>query len=178
MQPHQDPRSLQTLRVSRHESETDCRRRIYGSTAAKMNENYQRRPPATREQEIDNRFTSRRSLHNQKKVCASCGYPAAKTRKCTLDSLSSSRGRLPKGFPRILGASVRMLTTGCAIQTTSLRRPSAERPPALVASVTSAPSLASSRTASRPVSPRAPRVPSLLKRANWVGFSVLSGRLT
>lgn len=25
----------------------------------------------------------RRSLHAQKKECASCGYPAAKTRKCT-----------------------------------------------------------------------------------------------
>ncbi len=29
---------------------------------------------------------SRRSLHNQKKTCASCGYPAAKIRKCMFET--------------------------------------------------------------------------------------------
>lgn len=34
----------------------------------------------------------RRSLHNQKKVCSSCGFPGAKTRKCTsnFETFSSS----------------------------------------------------------------------------------------
>ncbi|KAI1484659.1 ribosomal protein L37e-domain-containing protein [Biscogniauxia mediterranea] len=30
------------------------------------------------------RRCGRRSLHIQKHTCSSCGYPAAKTRKCTL----------------------------------------------------------------------------------------------
>jgi hypothetical protein len=34
-------------------------------------------------QELTSDVSSRRSLHNQKKTCASCGYPAAKIRKCT-----------------------------------------------------------------------------------------------
>ncbi|KAH7628453.1 hypothetical protein B0T09DRAFT_267063 [Sordaria sp. MPI-SDFR-AT-0083] len=78
------------------------KRRTHGSTITKIHEH---------RRQIDNRFTSRRSLHNQKKVCASCGYPAAKTRKCTLDSIILE-GAYLRGSPRISGASVRMLTSG------------------------------------------------------------------
>ncbi|KHE80346.1 putative ribosomal protein L37.e.A, cytosolic [Neurospora crassa] len=91
-----------------------CRRcgRIYGSTAAKMNENYQRRPAATREQEIDNRFTSRRSLHNQKKVCASCGYPAAKTRKYNWSEKAKRRKTTGTGRLRYLSTVSRKFKNG------------------------------------------------------------------
>ncbi|KAK3500943.1 60S ribosomal protein L37 [Neurospora crassa] len=77
-----------------------------------MNENYQRRPAATREQEIDNRFTSRRSLHNQKKVCASCGYPAAKTRKYNWSEKAKRRKTTGTGRLRYLSTVSRKFKNG------------------------------------------------------------------
>lgn len=85
-QPHQDPRSLQTLRVSRHEPLYS----LGGATRPLGEEGLRTRRSCTTE--IDTILpTSRRSLHNQKKTCASCGYPAAKIRKCTSSTFGALR---------------------------------------------------------------------------------------
>jgi ribosomal protein L37E len=140
-QPHQDPRSLQTLRVSRP------RTRKHDTDEPRPHDD----GPMLREMEVDHERlnSSRRSLHNQKKTCSSCGYPAAKIRKCTSqppgEDFTSSR------YPGAGASGANM----AGLQTTGPRRRSAERLPAPAACVTSARSRESSRTASRLATKRA-----------------------
>lgn len=114
--------------------------------------------------------TGRRSLHVQKHTCASCGYPAAKTRKCTLFAFPPTirhqggiwqpHTRAPRD--RLLALLILLTTrTPTGKQTTGARRPSGERPRAPAACGTSAPFRASSRTASRRAPPRTRAVPTL-----------------
>ena len=86
----------------------------------------------------------RRSLHIQKHTCSSCGYPAAKTRKCTFHPDSISLHDTMGGLRR-----EEILTN--ILQTTGARRLRGGRPLDPDACVTSRPFPASSPTDSKPV---------------------------
>lgn len=101
------------------------------------------------------RRCGRRSFHIQKSTCSSCGYPAAKVRKCTLSTLR---------------ATARKPESDIVSQTTGPRRRRGERPPVPDACVTSRPSPGASKMASSSVRPRVPAAessPFPHKREKW-----------
>ncbi|EFY93117.1 60S ribosomal protein L37 [Metarhizium acridum CQMa 102] len=60
---------------------------------------------------------SRRSLHIQKHECSSCGYPSAKTRKCTfIRSLFGPTSRLPSPVESSMGILRQMTMSGKEIK--------------------------------------------------------------
>ncbi|KAK4125081.1 ribosomal protein L37-like protein [Parathielavia appendiculata] len=58
------------------------------------------------------RRCGRRSLHNQKKTCASCGYPAAKTRKYNWSEKAKRRKVTGTGRMRYLSTVSRRFKNG------------------------------------------------------------------
>ena len=114
-------------------------------------------------------LSGRRSLHIQKHTCSSCGYPAAKTRKCTFSPTSNLHPSIHPATPNpawlVVKRASMKATLGMAwtnvrpLQTTGARRPSAETPSAPAACATSRTFPAGSRTASGPAYPRTTKRP-------------------
>ncbi|KAJ4417596.1 60S ribosomal protein L37B [Gnomoniopsis sp. IMI 355080] len=65
----------------------------------------------------DYRHTGRRSLHIQKHTCASCGYPAAKTRKYNWSEKAKRRKTTGTGRMRSLSEVSRKFRNGFRVGT-------------------------------------------------------------
>ena len=80
--------------------------------------------------------TGRRSLHVQKHTCSSCGYPAAKMRKCQFEASPRKRHRpvpshmSPALYPSIIPSNyfLRTKTLTLSTQSTGPKRPSGDGP--------------------------------------------------
>jgi len=111
-------------------------------------------------------------MHIQKHTCSSCGYPAAKTRKCKFSTIAPASKKIQSSHRKSLSSATPTTTLNHRIkarinlpekqdktntmlkQSNGARRPSAERPPDPAVCVLSRAFPDSSRTVSALVSPR------------------------